>query len=120
MNDVRSHPCAPHLLLTASKDESCRLWNVDNGLCLAIFSGAQGHRNEVLTVDLKVLDLRENDLMFVSGAMDNMVKVWSMNGYHHLIELSEGWQDDNDKFPTVRLPRQALSTSSRRVASAHL
>jgi polycomb protein EED len=26
VNDVRAHPCAPHLLLSASRDESCRLW----------------------------------------------------------------------------------------------
>jgi polycomb protein EED len=53
VNDVRAHPCAPHLLLSASKDESCRLWNVDNGVCVFIFSGALGHRNEVLSVDVK-------------------------------------------------------------------
>jgi polycomb protein EED len=53
VNDVRAHPCAPHLLLSASKDLSCRLWNVDNGVCVFIFSGALGHRNDVLSVDIK-------------------------------------------------------------------
>ena len=110
VNDVRAHPCAPHLLLSASKDESCRLWNVDNGVCVFIFSGALGHRNEVLSVDVKPTplfsDLEINDddeardardFVFVSGAMDKMVKVWSTRGYSHLLELSERWPEQQKK-----------------------
>ena len=37
VNELRAHPHAPHYLLSASKDASVRLWNVDNGLVLAIF-----------------------------------------------------------------------------------
>jgi polycomb protein EED len=113
VNDVRAHPCAPHLLLSASKDESCRLWNIDNGLCLAIFSGALGHRNEVLTVDFKMLDPKAEDLVFVSGAMDNMVKVWSMEGYRHLIKLSEDWKENSDNFPTAHIQTPVFSTFGR-------
>ena len=107
VNDVRAHPCAPHLLLSASKDESCRLWNVDNGVCVFIFSGALGHRNEVLSVDVKPTPLFSDadddeardarDFVFVSGAMDNMVKVWSTRGYSHLLELSERWPEQQKK-----------------------
>ena len=109
VNDLRAHPCAPHLLLSASKDESCRLWNVDNGVCVAIFAGAFGHTGEVLTVDIKptslFLDESENndtstsdsgDFVFVSGAMDNHVKVWSTKGYSHLLKLSDTWPDVDD------------------------
>ena len=116
VNDVRAHPCAPHLLLSASKDLSCRLWNVDNGVCVFIFSGALGHRNDVLSVDVKPTPLfssfenkkakaesdesnesNESDFVFVSGAMDNMVKVWSTRGYSHLLELSERWPEQQKK-----------------------
>jgi polycomb protein EED len=116
VNDVRAHPCAPHLLLSASKDLSCRLWNVDNGVCVFIFSGALGHRNDVLSVDIKPTPLfssfddkkakaesdesdesNESDFVFVSGAMDNMVKVWSTRGYSHLLELSERWPEQQKK-----------------------
>ncbi|KAG8066157.1 hypothetical protein GUJ93_ZPchr0004g38595 [Zizania palustris] len=33
-----------------SEDESARLWNVHTWICILIFSGAAGHRNEVLSV----------------------------------------------------------------------
>ena len=95
------------MLLSASKDESCRLWNVDNGVCVFIFSGALGHRNEVLSVDVKPTPLFSDadddeardarDFVFVSGAMDNMVKVWSTRGYSHLLELSERWPEQQKK-----------------------
>lgn len=32
------------------QDESVRLWNVQTGICILIFAGAGGHRNEVLSV----------------------------------------------------------------------
>ena len=72
--------------------------------------GALGHRNEVLSVDVKPTplfsDLEINDddeardardFVFVSGAMDKMVKVWSTRGYSHLLELSERWPEQQKK-----------------------
>lgn len=115
VNDVKAHPLRPHLLLTASKDESCRLWNVDSGACVAIFAGEFGHRNEVLSVDFKpgvdpydastsepgdgedksvgqgVGQVLDGDVVFVSGAMDNQIKVWSTRGYPGLARRSDGW-----------------------------
>ena len=120
VNDLKAHPCAPHFLLSASRDESCRLWNVDNGVCVAIFAGAFGHKNEVLSVDIKpnVLffgkkgngsdrepsadDQDDRDFVFVSGAMDMCVKVWTTRGYLHLLELSETWPDLKNA-PLVRM-----------------
>lgn len=32
------------------QDESVRLWNVHTGICILVFAGAGGHRNEVLSV----------------------------------------------------------------------
>lgn len=37
-------------MLKADQDESVRLWNVHTGICILIFAGAGGHRNEVLSV----------------------------------------------------------------------
>ncbi|WVZ00224.1 hypothetical protein V8G54_026293 [Vigna mungo] len=33
-----------------NRDESLRLWNTQTGLCILIFAGAGGHRNEILSV----------------------------------------------------------------------
>ena len=32
------------------QDESIRLWNAHTGICILIFAGGGGHRNEVLSV----------------------------------------------------------------------
>ena len=38
------------LIVEFDQDESVRLWNVETGICILIFAGAGGHRNEVLSV----------------------------------------------------------------------
>ena len=115
VNDVKAHPLRPHLLLTASKDESCRLW-IRLGRVRRLFAGEFGHRNEVLSVDFKpgvdpydagvtvgggswgqgvgqgVGQVLDGDVVFVSGAMDNQIKVWSTRGYPGLVRRSDGWR----------------------------
>ena len=43
VNEIKVHPTAPYLALTASKDESARLWNVTTGACVAMFCGDGAH-----------------------------------------------------------------------------
>ncbi|KAG2371838.1 Polycomb group protein [Vigna angularis] len=50
INEVRTQTLKPSLVISASKDESLRLWNTQTGICILIFSGAGGHRNEILSV----------------------------------------------------------------------
>ena len=119
VNDILPHPFAPYLLLSASKDASCRLWNVDNGVCVCVFGGSGGHRNEALTVDFKLTDPRGidgrpvQDIVFASGAMDNHVKVWSTAGYTHLVARSETCGDEPDdaqRFPTAHVQTPLFSS----------
>ena len=48
--DLKFNPVNTWLLMSASKDESMRLWNVQTCTCLAIFAGHEGHRDSVLSV----------------------------------------------------------------------
>ncbi|XP_028193929.1 polycomb group protein FIE1-like, partial [Glycine soja] len=50
INEVKAQILNPSLVVSASKDESIRLWNAHTGIYILIFAGARGHRNEVLSV----------------------------------------------------------------------
>uniref|UniRef100_A0A7S3Q9W0 Uncharacterized protein n=1 Tax=Chaetoceros debilis TaxID=122233 RepID=A0A7S3Q9W0_9STRA len=71
--DLKSHPTNQWLLLSASNDESVRLWNLKVPTCIAIFAGHQGHREAVLSIDWHPLGG-----YFVSSGMDGEIKLWSM------------------------------------------
>ncbi|CAN1168073.1 Polycomb group protein FIE1 [Linum perenne] len=96
INEIRTQPLKPSLVVSASKDESVRLWNVHTGVCVLIFAGAGGHRNEVLSVDFHPSDIYR----IASCGMDNTVKIWSMKEFWPSVEKSFTWTDLPSKFPT--------------------
>ncbi|KAL4201579.1 hypothetical protein AMTRI_Chr02g216830 [Amborella trichopoda] len=96
INEIRTQPLKPSLIVSASKDESVRLWNVQTGICVLIFAGAGGHRNEVLSVDFHPSDIYR----IASCGMDNTVKIWSMKEFWTYVEKSFTWSDLPSKFPT--------------------
>ncbi|XP_028794315.1 polycomb group protein FIE1-like isoform X2 [Neltuma alba] len=96
INEIRTQPLKPSLVVSASKDESVRLWNVHTGICILIFAGAGGHRNEVLSVDFHPSDIYR----IASCGMDNTVKIWSMKEFWTYVEKSFTWTDLPSKFPT--------------------
>jgi polycomb protein EED len=73
INDMKTHPKDPNILLTASKDESLRLWNVDKNCCFAIFTGSKGHCGDVLHCDFDY-----GGGHFCSCGMDSCIKIWDM------------------------------------------
>ncbi len=73
ITDMKFSPTNEWLLLTSSKDESIRLWNLQRGVNVAVFTGHDGHRGQVLSIDWHCSGTK-----FVSGGMDNMIKMWKV------------------------------------------
>jgi polycomb protein EED len=71
--DLRFSPRDEWILLSASKDESLRMWNVKNSTCVAIFAGHEGHRDCILSIGW-----HPGGHQFASGGMDTTVKLWNV------------------------------------------
>jgi len=110
INDLKVHPVDDGLLLSASKDESIRLWNLRTSVCIAIFAGILGHRGEVLSIDIH---LEGN--CFVSAGMDS-IKIWNLEDpdLSHTIDLSytEPRRQNNLVFLTHSQQQPLYSTES--------
>lgn len=72
---IQTNRSRPDMVLSASADESVRLWNVVTGLLVGVFSGDQGHTSEVLRVSWSAY---RPDL-FVSCGVDASVRIWSIH-----------------------------------------
>ncbi|KAF9632231.1 hypothetical protein BFW01_g3093 [Lasiodiplodia theobromae] len=75
INDLAVSPLSPAILASASEDHSIRIWHLDpmyiKQPCPVICSGAEGHRDRVLSVSFHA-----TGRYLISGAMDSAIKIW--------------------------------------------
>lgn len=85
ITDLKFSPTNEWLLLSSSKDESVRLWNLQRGVNVAVFSGDYGHRGQVLSVSWHMSGSK-----IATCAMDNTVKLWRIFSDSNKQEGGEG------------------------------
>ena len=81
VNGLAVHPRDSTLLLSASKDESIRMWNLQTGTMVAVFAGIKGHRGEVIGVDFD-----RSGRKFVSCGLDYSIRIWDIIEDEELFE----------------------------------
>lgn len=108
INDLKVSPSKTDLVLSASKDHSLRLWNITTDVCIAIFGGVEGHRDEVLSSDFHCSGTK-----IVSCGLDHSLKIWNFGeDILDAITASRIYNDATARksFPTVRKHFPTFST----------
>ncbi|RNA37689.1 Polycomb eed-A [Brachionus plicatilis] len=107
INDLKFHPSQNFILLSASKDHTLRLWNINTTVCIAIFGGAEGHTDQVLSTDI---DLQGRYI--ISCGIDHFLKIWSIQTpkLKNAIDISEEFDNTYKSFPTVSVNFPDFST----------
>jgi polycomb protein EED len=106
--DLQTCPTDEWLLLSASQDYSCRLWNVRavHDAPIAIFSGHNGHGDGVTTISWHI-----SGAQFVSGGIDNIVKIWDIsNDIRDAIVSSNNFSDSVLRSSTVTNTAEWIAT----------
>eukprot|EP01023_Acetabularia_acetabulum_P056211 TRINITY_DN6523_c0_g1_i1.p1 TRINITY_DN6523_c0_g1~~TRINITY_DN6523_c0_g1_i1.p1 ORF type:complete len:364 (-),score=69.41 TRINITY_DN6523_c0_g1_i1:267-1358(-) len=96
INEIAVHMKRPHVIFTASKDCTARVWNMDSGHCIACVSGRGKHDEQVSSIDVCPL----NPDWFVTASLDTSIKIWSLTPFKNKIDLSQRFDNQHEVFPT--------------------
>jgi len=110
INELQFHPRDRALLFSASADESIRLWHTGLAQCLATFTGGEGHRDAVVT-----LDIRLDGALLATGSIDGTVKLWSIVDHCLLTRVRRANAAVAAIWGTPVAEAPASTTSNRRV-----
>ena len=85
--DLKVSPMHNNQLLSASVDESIRLWNLESFACVAIFAGHHGHREAVLSISWHPMGDQ-----FASAGMDKSIRLWKTGEDSRVVEALQASQ----------------------------
>nr|AAS82595.1 fertilization-independent endosperm protein [Sorghum bicolor] len=105
IHEIRTHASKHSLIISASKDESVRLWNVHTGVCILIFAGVGGHRHDVLSVFANSNKCQVNLPKPLEMLLGRHKEFWVY------VEKSYSWTDNPSKFPTRHIQFPVLSAA---------
>lgn len=94
VNELKVYPNDCNLLLSVSKDNSLRLWNVKTNVLVLVFGGVEGHRDEVLSADFNLDGTR-----IISCGMDHSLKMWRLNKDSISETIKSSYQYNSAKSP---------------------
>ena len=141
VNHLQRHPTDDHFMVSCSRDETVRFWNLQTLTCVAILGGDKGHRQDVLHfVRVAVRrsspvaatlvftcsvhqDVHLTGMLLASCGIDNTVKLWALDSERMRHAFKSSYHHDSlssRPFETVTVCEPTFTTSKVQLVACHL